>query len=303
MKSPITLKSECKLLAKLDPIRIANQWKEVFNINVGFFAGLEKVECWRCIESGFTWYTPPEAAGGAELYQQLERFPWYYLSSKWEFSEALRNIPENSKVIEVGVGDGAFLDAARSQGREAMGIELNPLSAARARNKGFVVLECDVTSLSERGIDAVDAVCAFQVLEHVPRPREFIEGMLSVLKPGGALLLSVPNAKVLSAIDAGGSILDQPPHHMGHWDEGVFRFLENVLPIRLTEIRFEPLAPYHIDWYLSSLVRRSRQHYCSPLGRLLINRLSLPLIRQFLRMGARKFVRGHSILVVFEKLR
>lgn len=196
---------------------------------------------------------------------------------------------------------GITWQSAAEYGLAASGVELNPFAAARVRALGFEVFEAGLAEVAQQLKAPFDAVCAFQVLEHVSDPRGFPEGLLVLLRPGGRLILSVPNAAVMRVIDPQRvGLLDQPPHHMSHWDEGVFRSLERLLPLRVVEVRREPLAPYHIDWFVSSYAGILRHRWRHALGSLVLNRLFRSLIRWLLAHGGRFLVPGHTLLVVFD---
>ncbi len=302
MKSPFTGKDDAVLLEQRNPNDIAEKWREKFAVDVGQkFKSLGAIEYWFCEATGFHWYTPLEAAGEGELYSQLERFDWYYMSDKWEFSIALNLLDGAKSVLEVGVGDGYFLQQVREQGHTIQGVELNPEAAKRVKELGFEVHELMLHELSEQTDERVDAICSFQVLEHVPDPREFFEGMISMLKPGGRMILSVPNAAVYRRLDPDNQdLLNQPPHHMSHWDEGVFRALENYMPLRLRSVYREPLASYHVRWMVIGYL----QYLLSPLGkklpRLLINRYSTLPLQWIMHLGMKNLFPGHTLLVELE---
>ena len=242
MISALNGKDNALKLAEMDPEVISRNWQRSMAVDVGVgFRKLDAIVFWNCQETGFCLYTPPAAAGGGDLYEQLEKFDWYYMKDKWEFSAALELLSPTSSVLEVGVGEGHFLQAAREQGHQAQGVELNPKGAERARFLGFDIYEMTLDELGWEIKHRFDAICSFQVLEHVPQPREFLEGMLNLLKPGGKLILSVPNAAVMRKIDPKNQdLLNQPPHHMGHWDEYAFRSLEGLLPVKLVSVHREP---------------------------------------------------------------
>lgn len=302
MISILTGKNAANQLAQENPREISEKWEEALGIDVGEqFRELSSIEYWECSQTGFRWYTPPQAAGDGSLYAQLEKFDWYYMPDKWEFSKALNLLENGSSILEVGVGEGHFLQAAKNRGFFIEGVELNPKGAERARNLGFQVYEMMLNELSEQIDQRFDAICSFQVLEHVPNPREFLEGMISLLKPGGKLVLSVPNAAVVRKIDPHNQdLLNQPPHHMGHWDERVFRSLERIFPTQVKSVHYEPLASYHVAWMVNGYLRGLLFPFGKTIPRLLVNRYSTLPLQWLMLGGARKVFPGHTLLVELE---
>jgi len=303
MLSPLTGLPNTYKIRDIRPDVIAERWRQELNVDVGDeFRSISVIEQWKCNTTGFEWYEPEASAGTGTLYAQLQKYDWYYMPEKWEFGTALGYFHNGSQILEVGVGVGFFLDTARKSGLKVSGVELNPSAAAAARKAGFTVFEDDLKVLAEKLGPIFDGVCAFQVLEHVPDPMPFLQGMLGILRQGGKLVMSVPNAAVSKVIDPGRlGLLDQPPHHVSYWDENVFRALEKLLPVKVVEVRREPLQPYHVGWFVSAMGAQLRHNLGCFFGRLLVNRVSISLSSRLLQMGLRKFVPGHTLLVVLEK--
>lgn len=304
MKSPLSGSSNVKLLATFDTEKIAARWKKAYQIMLcTSFTELGKVSLWECLDTGMRWYEPAEAAGSGDLYSQLERFAWYYMAEKWEFTSALSLIKPTDKVLEVGVGYGYFLDQCRAQGINVSGVELNPSGAARARSKNYTIYEKDLNELAASGNSLkYDLIASFQVLEHVPAPIPFLKGMIANLEDEGRLLLSVPNSAIMHRLDPNYcDLLNQPPHHMAHWNERAFKSLESCLPIKLKSVHYEPLAKYHVDWFVTAYIRRFFSFLGRPVSRLLVNRFSTYPISAIIKLGIYKFLRGHSMLVEFTR--
>ncbi len=303
MKSILNKKEDAVLLKKLDPKQIAEKWKKTFAIDVGKkFKNLQTINYWHCKKTGFSWFDPKEAAGDRNLYEQLEKYEWYYINDKWEFNKALDLIHKKSEILEVGSGEGYFLKAAQERNHSVEGIELNSKSAERIRLQGFKIHELSLNNLKKKINKYYDVICSYQVLEHVSDPLEFIKDIMNLLTPGGKIIFSVPNGEVMRKIDNGNdTLLNQPPHHMGHWDKKVFLSLEKILPLKVKSIHYEPLADYHAEWIINGYLRKKFYFLGKTFTRILFNRYSTLPLQWFVKIGLKKYIPGHTILVELEK--
>lgn len=104
--------------------------------------------------------------------------------------------------LDIGCGDGRFLDIARRAGKGArglFGIELDLQAVASARQRGFEVFHStveDVRDLQER---QVDLVTMFHVIEHVADPLACLGQIRKWMRPSGMLALETPNIDSLDA--------------------------------------------------------------------------------------------------------
>lgn len=114
------------------------------------------------------------------------------------------------------------------------------------------------------------------------------------------MIVSVPNSKVMRKIDPQNKeLLNQPPHHMCHWDESVFRALESLMPVKVKSVHQEPLASYHIAWMANSYLKSLLSPLNSNVQRLLVNNYSTLPLQWLMRAGVSKFFPGHTILAEF----
>lgn len=91
---------------------------------------------------------------------------------------------------------------------DVRGSEFNPVAIKELNKKGIQVYDKDLNELS----DTFDMITAFQVLEHVAKPKEFIENILNLLNKNGFLLFVTPNP-ASELIKYAPGILELPPHH------------------------------------------------------------------------------------------
>lgn len=101
------------------------------------------------------------------------------------------------ELLDLGCSIGSFLDAARSRGWSTAGIESNAASAGRATAKGHRVFEAEFSGVNADDFGRYDAIVNFDVLEHIHEPKDFLRAIHRALKPGGVLLVQVPNVRSL----------------------------------------------------------------------------------------------------------
>jgi len=245
-----------KEIAVADLLRV---WERAFQIDVsGDFQDVQQLHLFECERCGLQFYLWPSLGGSSDLYSQLQKFEWYYTAQKWEHDIALEDLTDCEHILEIGSGSGVFIARARAEkGLNIQGIETNVEAVNSAQHLGLPVESIDLRETAFRRPGYYDAVCVFQVLEHVSKPKEFLESCCELLKRGGRLLVGLPNAE--SFLRYQFNPLDMPPHHLTKWSRRVLSYLPNLFPLRLIHIRREPLAEYHVREYVNAHYRSYRR--------------------------------------------
>lgn len=92
------------------------------------------------------------------------------------------------RLLDVGCYTGFFLELARERGWEASGLEPSGWAVERAREKSLDVRRGFLHE--EPAAESFDAVTLWDVIEHLPDPREAVRRVRGLLRPGGGLFLS-----------------------------------------------------------------------------------------------------------------
>jgi len=104
------------------------------------------------------------------------------------------------RLLEVGCGEGDFLVSAESEGWQVTGVEYSFSACERARQRlknGEV--HCGELESARLATDQFDLCIISDVIEHVRSPRDFLQEIHRVLKPGGTLFIATPSIDSWSA--------------------------------------------------------------------------------------------------------
>ena len=175
-----------------------------FGRHLGLIEPYRIRSCDRC---GLRWLSPrPTATGYADLYSyenyfdgsaSVEHYPTLAAARRPYFSHRLRRIEKMLPghdclaLLEIGSATGEFVAEARRRGHTATGIELSPGARAMAnKNYGIDLLDTPVDEL-DKGL-RFDVIHMNHVFEHLPYPARTLAECYSRLRPGGLLVLEVP---------------------------------------------------------------------------------------------------------------
>jgi SAM-dependent methyltransferase len=295
--SPVTGKHATKKEFDI-PVSIIKDRYNAININVDrFFPNLQSIELRKCEATGYRFYYPFSIFGDDLFYQELQSENESYYIRRWEHTIALTHLNENENVLEVGSGSGYFLEFLKQKKINAVGLELNQKAVKEANQKGLEIKNQLLEDFVGDKAGQFDVVCSFQVLEHITNIKSYFEHSINALKKGGKIIIGVPNNNPYIFKHDIFHTLNLPPHHAGLWDKNSFKKLEQVYPIKLNHIYFEPLSEYK-EWYLTQVKYYKNKNKL--LG-FLLGAVPRPLYKAVLKLLKNK-IEGRNILAVFEKL-
>ena len=151
------------------------------------------------------------------------------------------------RLLDYGCGTGHFLAQAKDNGWQVTGLEPNPAARqAAAARVGEPIQEPEVLPTLAAG--SFDVVTLWHVLEHVHALNETLDQLVATLRPGGKLLLAVPNP---DSLDAQHYRQDwaayDVPRHLYHFVPATMRELLTRHGLRLVQTLPMPLDAYYVS--------------------------------------------------------
>jgi SAM-dependent methyltransferase len=243
-------------------------WRIVFGADARMsLAGIERIGLWES-PTGLYFFNPP-LEGDKTFYRQffasLKRWGLFDDATvREEFLIAARHIPSGARVLDVGCGQGNFRQCVPRA--DYTGLDPNvPGDAAPEGVRSETLAEHLV-----RHRASYDAVCCFQVIEHVRDPKALFAEIVQATKPGGLICIGVPHVpSALTRIP--NFLINAPPHHLTWWTKaalielarGAGAIVESVenapwgkgdgrlywtarcSPIQCTDVHFRGAAAWH----------------------------------------------------------
>jgi SAM-dependent methyltransferase len=97
-------------------------------------------------------------------------------------------------VLDVGCGDGLFLEMLAERGRTNIaGLDFSPEAATAAWTRAGVPAICGTLSPAPLAPGSCALITMFQVLEHLSHPVNYLDAARELLAPEGRLIVQVPN--------------------------------------------------------------------------------------------------------------
>jgi len=251
VSSPVVPGAPAHFVGALEASRLVERYQQDFGLDVAeYFHGLSHVDIYACARTGYRFYHPFTLAGREDLYAQLaSRFSWYY-TDRPEHAIAERYLRPSDRVLEIGCGAGFFLRRLAARRIAAVGLDLNRAAVAQCRAEGLDARLETIETHAAAHPQVYDAVCTFHVLEHVVDVHAFLTAAIACLRPGGRLIIAVPN----SAPGVYGAdpyfALNAPPHHMGLWEPASLRALARYFPLKVKAIQGTCLEAADWERYL-----------------------------------------------------
>jgi SAM-dependent methyltransferase len=217
-------------------------WREVASAEPTGAQRIPLLRCARCASAVTDAPVPPEAhdTGAYATHQPRLRRTASPLLDRFDRHRLRLLGAPGPRLLDVGAGRGRFVAAARAAGFDADGIEPSARGVRAAREQYAVELRADDIATATVAPGSLDAITLWHVLEHLDDPAAALARLAGWLRPGGVILIGVPNLASWQAAIGGARWyhLDVPRHRTHFTPEG--------LRLLLARTGLEPLASTQI---------------------------------------------------------
>ena len=171
-------------------------------------------------------------------------WPAFRLNAANALARIEQHVQPPGRLLDFGCGWGFFLGVARERGWEPYGLDPLPGHAVHARAKFGATVVTDILRDDTFPPNFFDAITAFQVFEHLPDPAGDLARLHRMLKPGGVILIEIPNIDTWSARLLG-------PRHRHFVQDHLTFFSARTLALLLEKHGFQVLNTYHPTRHMS----------------------------------------------------
>ncbi len=173
-------------------------------------------------------------------------------------------------LLDVGCGNGRFLDGMQQLGWHTKGVEFNEGAANLCKKSGLDVHHGDLLS-AKFDDETFDVINVSHVIEHVPDAKAFFIELARVLKKNGTLIIKTPNCDAL-----GRTYLNthwyhnDVPRHLSLFSKQSLNTLGNLVSLKMTRFytRSSPKALLHsLDYANHSAIDSTKIKWKRTLAR------------------------------------
>jgi 2-polyprenyl-3-methyl-5-hydroxy-6-metoxy-1,4-benzoquinol methylase len=135
--------------------------------------------------------------------------------SRWDTAARLYPPRKGARLLDVGCGNGDYLQLANRIGWNAEGIDPDPKAVDAAQDKGLNVRCADLESEVSHSAGSFDAVTLSHVIEHFHDPIDALRKCYALLRPGGRIWVVTPRLNSQGHCRFGTSWRGlEPPRHL-----------------------------------------------------------------------------------------
>jgi len=177
----------------------------------------------------------------ARIYKLARRFT---LRKKYSI---IREFSKAKTILDIGCGTGDFLNYCRNNGFSAFGVEPNEKPRKWATGHFRLDVRENLAEFLNEKIQ-FDCITLWHVLEHIHELQGTLSILESLLKPGGSIIIALPNINAWEARHYGKfwAALDLP-RHLYHFNSSTLNFFAEKHGFRLIKTLPQTLDSFYIS--------------------------------------------------------
>lgn len=161
--------------------------------------------------------------------------------------EKLRDIqrmtPAGGRILEYGPGGGDLMVAIEQAGFRVVGVDRSAEAIAWMRGDLGLTVYSVEEAVRSLGASSIDTAVLWNVLEHIPDPVPFLGRIRAWLRPGGALIFSVPNGAAWEhSVFFRGDPCEDIPRHLYSYTPRTVRLLLETCGFSVKGVRHRTLC-------------------------------------------------------------
>ncbi|MCX5696554.1 MAG: methyltransferase domain-containing protein [Candidatus Omnitrophica bacterium] len=159
----------------------------------------------------------------------------------------LKKYNPKGRLLDIGCSQGAFARLVSDMGFEVFGIDPSSEAIKYAR-ENYSLSNTFVSTIDDipAGLADFDLVAALEVIEHLERPASLLRKSFQLLKPGGRLILTIPNNESLEVKFGRRPSVDYPPNHLSRYSKQTIRCLLEYSGFDSVAIHTSPIGRWTI---------------------------------------------------------
>ncbi|MEO6883794.1 MAG: class I SAM-dependent methyltransferase [Bacteroidia bacterium] len=130
-----------------------------------------------------------------------------------ELLDAFEKYRKTNKILDIGCGDGYFLEVAKKRGWQTFGTEFTDEAMETCVKKGITIHQ-GILNSANYSKDNFDVITSFEVIEHINNPQSELENIREILRLGGLFYFTTPNFNSISrlVLKQNWNVIEYPEH-------------------------------------------------------------------------------------------
>lgn len=207
--------------------------------------GCQNLTIWRCGQCGLELVDPLRSWSAAHYPMANDGIGFDHLTT-------LEDLKDSSpkRILDIGCGDGAFLQRAMAQRHEVIGLDFSEADIKLIRDKGIDAHVADVKNFKVcfTSQQTFDIITMFQIVEHLTDPYQTMSNIEAIAAPNAVLYIGCPSDLRFSRFFShpgplnANDFWDYPPQHVLRWTHAALTAFLSRHHWRVEWIRYEPFS-------------------------------------------------------------